>query len=114
MRILVVEDDPKINDFLKISLESEYFVVDTVHDGEKGYYLAMTNEYDIIILDFMLPGKLGLEICKELRTNGIQTPIIGLSVKSETVNKVGFLNAGADDYLTKPFSFEELIARIQA
>jgi DNA-binding response OmpR family regulator len=114
MRILVVEDDPKINDFLKISLESEYFVVDTVRDGEKGYYLAMTNEYDIIILDFMLPGKLGLEICKELRTNGIQTPIIGLSVKSETVNKVGFLNAGADDYLTKPFSFEELIARIQA
>jgi DNA-binding response OmpR family regulator len=114
MRILVVEDDPKINDFLKISLESEYFVVDTVNDGEKGYYLAMNNEYDVIILDFMLPGKLGLEICKELRTNGIQTPIIGLSVKSETVNKVGFLNAGADDYLTKPFSFEELIARIQA
>jgi DNA-binding response OmpR family regulator len=114
MRILVVEDDPKINDFLKISLESEYFVVDTAHDGEKGYYLAMHNEYDIIILDSMLPGKLGLDICKELRTSGIVTPIIGLSVKSETVNKVGFLNAGADDYLTKPFSFEELIARIQA
>lgn len=114
MRILVVEDDPKINNFLKISLESEYFVVDAVQDGEKGYYLAMNNEYDVIILDFMLPGKLGLEICKELRTNGILTPIIGLSVKSETVNKVGFLNAGADDYLTKPFSFEELIARIQA
>jgi DNA-binding response OmpR family regulator len=114
MRILIIEDDAKINNFLRISLESEYFVVDTTHDGEEGFYLAKTNLYDVIVLDSMLPSKTGLEICRELRTEGITTPIIGLSVKSETANKVGFLNAGADDYLTKPFSFEELTARIHA
>lgn len=114
MRILVVEDDLKINNYLKISLESEYFVVDSTRDGEEGFYLAHTNAYDIIILDSMLPGKTGLEICKDLRDRGITTPIIGLSVKAETSNKVGFLNAGADDYLTKPFSFEELVARMRA
>lgn len=114
MRILIVEDDPKINNFLKISLESEYFVVDAAHDGEEGFHLAQTNPYDIIVLDSMLPNKTGLEICKDLRAEGIVTPIIGLSVKSEVANKVGFLNAGADDYLTKPFSFEELKARIHA
>jgi two-component system, OmpR family, response regulator len=114
MRILVVEDDLKINDFLKMSLEAEYFAVDTAHEGDEGFYLGRTNEYDLIILDSMLPGKHGLEICKDLRELGITTPIIGLSVRSETVNKVGFLNAGADDYLTKPFSFEELMARIRA
>lgn len=114
MRILVIEDDPKINYFLKTSLESEYFVVDTTHDGAEGLYLAKTNSYDLIILDSMLPSMTGLEICTELRSAEISTPIIGVSVKSETVNKVGFLNAGADDYLTKPFSFEELTARIRA
>lgn len=114
MRILVVEDDPKINNFLKISLESEYFVVDTTFDGENGFYLARVNSYDIIILDSMLPNKSGLEICRDLRSEHITTPIIGLSVKSEIANKVGFLNAGADDYLIKPFSFEELKARIHA
>jgi two-component system, OmpR family, response regulator len=114
MRVLVIEDDPKINDFLKMSLESEYFAVDTAFDGERGLNLASSNEYDVIILDSMLPYKVGLEVCKELRLKGVKTPIIGLSVKTETVNKVGFLNAGADDYLTKPFSFEELTARIRA
>jgi two-component system, OmpR family, response regulator len=114
MRILVVEDDPKISDFLKIGLESEYFAVDVVTDGEEGLYLASTNEYDVMVLDSMLPHKGGLDVCKELRQKGILIPIMGLSVKSETSNKVAFLNAGADDYLTKPFSFEELIARIRA
>lgn len=114
MRILVVEDDPKISNFLKISLESEYFVVDIANDGAQGLYLGQTNVYDVIILDSMLPSKVGMEICTELRQFGITTPIIGLSVKSETVNKIGFLNAGADDYLTKPFSFDELRARIHA
>lgn len=114
MRILVIEDDQKINDFLRISLESEYYAVDAAHDGETGYYLASTNDYDVIILDSMLPGKTGLEICRDLRAQDVKTPIIGLSVKSETANKVGFLNAGADDYVTKPFSFEELIARLHA
>ncbi len=114
MRILIIEDDENINTFLQSSLESEYFVVDSAHDGDGGLYCALTNTYDLIILDSMLPNKSGLEICRELRTAGKTTPIIGLSVKSETVNKVQFLNAGADDYLTKPFSFEELVARIRA
>lgn len=114
MRILIVEDDPKINDFLKVGLESEYFVVDATHDGEEGFLLATANQYDAIILDYMLPNKSGLQICTDLRAQDIKTPIIGLSVKSETINKVSFLNAGADDYLTKPFSFEELIARLHA
>lgn len=114
MRILVIEDDLKINSFLKKNLESEYFVVDATHDGDEGLYFARTNLYDIIVLDSMLPGKSGLEICSTLRADGNSTPIIGVSVRSETVNKVRFLNAGADDYLTKPFSFEELTARIRA
>ncbi len=114
MRILVVEDDPKINNLLKVSIESEYFVVDTASDGDRGLYLAETNQYDVIILDSMLPHKNGLDICRELRDQGNATPIIGLSVRSETSSKVNFLNAGADDYLTKPFSFEELMARVRA
>lgn len=114
MRILIVEDDPQINNFLTASLRSEYFLVDSVQDGEKGLYLAQTNEYDLIILDYILPHVTGLEICEKLRQNEIASPIIGLSVKSDIANKVQFLNAGADDYLTKPFSFEELHARIRA
>lgn len=114
MRILIVEDDMKINDFLKTALESEYFVVDTASDGAQGLYLAKTNTYDVIVLDSMLPHVSGIEICRALRTDDIATPIIGLSVQSETANKISFLNGGADDYLTKPFSFAELIARIHA
>lgn len=114
MRILIVEDDKKIAESLKKSLEAECFVVDTAYDGDKGLYMARTNEYDLIILDNMLPGKTGLELCRELRTEGHVTPILGLSVKSEVKNKVNFLDAGADDYLTKPFSFNELLARIRA
>lgn len=114
MKILLIEDNARISKLLKISLESEYFTVDETADGEEGFSLGKTNEYDAIILDSMLPNKSGLEICKDLRNCGIRTPIIGLSVQSETANKVSFLNAGADDYLTKPFSFEELKARIHA
>lgn len=114
MRILVIEDDIRINNSLKVSLESECFVVDAAIDGEKGFYLATINDYDTIILDSTLPGKMGLDICRELRERDVTTPIIGLSVKTETSNKIAFLNAGADDYLTKPFSFEELVARIRA
>lgn len=114
MRILIVEDDPKINSFLKGALESEYFVVDSAVDGEEGISFARTNVYDVIILDSMLPKWGGIDVCLVLREEGNTTPIIGLSVRSETVNKVQFLNAGADDYLTKPFSFEELIARVRA
>lgn len=114
MRILIVEDEKKIANILKKGLESECFIVDTAEDGEKGSFFARTNDYDLIILDNILPKKEGREVCQEIREAGKTTPIIMLSVKSETLTKVDLLNAGADDYLTKPFSLEELLARIRA
>lgn len=114
MRILIVEDEVGISNFLKAGLESEYFVVDIAEDGERGSYLARTNDYDAIILDNMLPKKSGAEVCDEIRRSGKTTPIIILSARSEMSTKVELLNKGADDYLTKPFSLEELIARIRA
>ena len=114
MRILVVEDEKKIRDFLKTSLEAECFAVDVAEEGEQGSYLARTNEYDLIILDNVLPKKTGLEVCQDIRKTGKTTPILILSVKTETLSKVELLNAGADDYLSKPFSLEELLARIRA
>jgi DNA-binding response OmpR family regulator len=113
MKFLLVEDDIKIASFLKKGLEEEYYYVDVSHDGEEAIYLASVNEYDLIILDIMLPSKDGYEVCKHLRANKISTPIIMLSAKSTIEDKVTFLNLGADDYLTKPFSFDELIARIK-
>lgn len=113
MKFLLVEDDIKIASFLKKGLEEEYYYVDVSHDGEEAIYLASVNEYDLIILDIMLPSKDGYEVCKHLRANKISTPIIMLSAKSAIEDKVAFLNLGADDYLTKPFSFDELIARIK-
>ena len=114
MRILIVEDEEGIAAFLKAGLESEYFAVDVAEDGEKGSYLARTNDYDIIVLDNMLPKKNGSEVCEDIRKQGKNTPIIMLSARSELGVKVDLLNKGADDYLTKPFSLEELIARIRA
>lgn len=114
MRVLIVEDEKKISDFLKVGLEGELFTVDRAHDGEKGSYLARVNHYDAIILDNILPKKNGVEICKDIRKAGVNTPILMLSVKSDTAIKVELLNAGADDYLIKPFSLEELLARIRA
>jgi DNA-binding response OmpR family regulator len=114
MHILVVEDEKEISDFLRVSLEAECFAVDTAFDGETGSYLARTNNYDLIILDNILPKKEGRLACKEIRDAGKTTPIIMLSVKSETVTKVDLLNAGADDYMTKPFSLDELLARMRA
>ncbi len=114
MHVLVVEDDKEINDFLRVSLEAECFAVDTAFDGETGSYLARSNEYDLIVLDNILPKKEGRIACREIRESGKTTPIIMLSVKSETVTKVDLLNAGADDYMTKPFSLEELLARMRA
>jgi DNA-binding response OmpR family regulator len=113
MKFLLVEDDIKIASFLKKGLEEEYYYVDVSHDGEEAIYLASVNEYDLIILDIMLPSKDGYEVCKHLRANKISTPIIMLSAKSAIEDKVAFLNLGADDYLTKPLSFDELIARIK-
>lgn len=114
MKILVVEDEKDIINFLKPSLEAESFVVDVAEDGEAGLFLARTNNYDLIILDNALPKKSGLEVCQEIRSRQNTTPIIILSVLSEVNKKVELFNAGADDYLTKPFSFQELLARIKS
>lgn len=114
MRVLVIEDEEGIARFLKAGIESEYFAVDVAEDGEKGSYLARTNDYDIIILDNMLPKKSGSEVCDDIRMDGKNTPIIMLSARAEMSAKVELLNKGADDYLTKPFSLEELLARMRA
>lgn len=115
MRILVIEDEHKIAGAIKRGLEQESYAVDIAYDGDEGLSSALTDEYDIIILDRMLPGLLdGVEICKEVRANRLRTPIIMLTAKDKIGDRVEGLNAGADDYLVKPFAFEELLARIRA
>jgi len=114
MRVLVVEDEKKIADFLGSGLRAESFAVDLAEDGEKASYLGRTNDYDLIVLDIMLPQKSGLVVLNEIRSTGKTIPVIVLSVKTETITKIELLNAGADDYLVKPFSFQELMARIRA
>jgi DNA-binding response OmpR family regulator len=114
MKLLIVEDDKNLKNLLKKNFIEEGLVVDVAFDGEEGEYLAITNSYDIIILDWMLPIKNGIEILKNLRNKNILTPIIMLTAKGELKDKVTGLKNGADDYLTKPFSFEELQARIEA
>ena len=114
MRILIVEDERKIADSLKTGLLQESFAVDVAYDGKDGYDLAETTAYDVILLDIMLPGMDGIEVTKRLRSKNIHTPILMLTAKSQTEDKVQGLNVGADDYLSKPFSFDELLARIRA
>ena len=114
MRILVIDDDPKISDFLKNNLETELFAVDVATDGEKGAYLGRCNDYDLIVLDNVLPKKNGLEVCKEIREKKKGVKIIMLSALSDITTKVDLLDNGADDYLTKPFSFRELLSRVKA
>jgi two-component system, OmpR family, response regulator len=114
MRILLIEDDDAIRHSLKVSLEAESFSVDTASDGERGSYSARTNDYDLVILDVSLPRKNGFEVCEEIRTARKTIPIIMLSVISDTQQKVRILNLGADDYMTKPFSYKELLARMRA
>jgi two-component system, OmpR family, response regulator len=114
MRILIVDDDAGINSALKAQLEAEHFAVDTTDNGEDGSFKARTNNYDLVILDSSLPKKTGPEVCKEIRASGKTYPILFLTVNSEIADKVTALNLGADDYLTKPFSFQELIARVRA
>jgi DNA-binding response OmpR family regulator len=113
MKILVIDDNPSIRDVLKLALEQKTFAVDIAEDGEKGSFLARTNDYDLIILDNVLPHKMGGHVCKEIRDYGKLTPILILSEKSEVLTKIELLDLGADDYMTKPFSFEELFARIR-
>jgi len=114
MRVLVVEDEHKIANSVKKGLEQEKFAVDVAYDGVSGYDLAIGEEYDIIILDLMLPGIDGMTICKNLRDEENHTPILILTAKGQLGDKVEGLNSGADDYLVKPFAFDELLARIKA
>lgn len=114
MRILVVEDEHRIANTIKKGLEQERYAVDVVYDGVSAWDLISTEDYDLLILDLLLPGKDGLQICRELRANQHHTPVIMLTAKGQIHNKIEGLDAGADDYLTKPFSFEELLARIRA
>lgn len=114
MRILVVEDEHRIANSIKKGLEQERYAVDVAYNGNDGFDLASTEDYDVIILDLLLPGMDGLEVCRKLREEGIHTPILILTAKGQTQDKVIGLDSGADDYLTKPFSFEELLARIRA
>lgn len=114
MRILIVEDDKKIRDFLKKSLEAQCYAVDIAVDGEEGSLLAKINQYNLIILDNVMPKKSGLDLCNNLRSEGFNVPILLLSVQTGTEMKVAALNSGADDYLTKPFSLAELLARVRA
>ena len=114
MRILLVEDEKKIASFIKRGLKEEGYVVDTASDGEEGHFIATTNDFDLIILDLMLPKMAGLSICKKLREDKIMTPVIMLTAKDDIKDKVKGLDIGADDYITKPFDFQELLARTRA
>lgn len=113
MKILIIEDDIKIINFLKKGLEEEFYVVDYSTNGDEGLYLATVNNYDLILLDIMLPIKDGFEICKNIRASNITTPIIMLTAKDSIEDKIKGLDIGANDYLAKPFSFAELLARIR-
>lgn len=114
MRILIVEDEKKMASFLERGLKEEHYAVDIAYDGEKGWEYAMTNDYDLLILDWMLPQMSGIELCHKFRKEGKIAPVLILTAKDSVEDKIKGLDQGADDYLTKPFSFEELLARIRA
>jgi len=114
MQILVVEDDMKISSFIKRGLVQESYLVDIADDGDEAIYLASSNHYDIILLDIMLPNTDGIDVCKVLRCKNIKTPIILLTARDKLQDKIIGLDSGANDYLTKPFEFDELLARIRA
>lgn len=114
MQILIVEDEEKIANFLRRGLTEEHYAVDIARDGEEGLRKFRINEYDIIVLDLMLPKIDGLAVCREIRTKNTNVPILILTAKDDITDRVSGLDAGADDYMTKPFSFSELSARIRA
>ncbi len=114
MRILVIEDERKVANFIKHGLEEERYIVETAYDGQTGFEMAMNNHFDAILLDVMLPGKDGFTILKELRDAGVSIPVLMLTARSTTDDRVVGLDLGADDYLPKPFSFEELAARLRS
>jgi len=113
-KLLVIEDDPAIRLGLKEAFTNENFEVSEAENGAKGYELAKKNNYSIIVLDLILPMKDGIEVCKDLRSEGVKTPIIMVTSRKEEIDKILGLEIGADDYLTKPFSIRELIARVKA
>jgi DNA-binding response OmpR family regulator len=114
MRILLVEDEKNVAAFIRKGLEEEYYAVDVAEDGNEGLLIGSSNEYDIMVLDIMLPGINGIELCRRLREKGIKAPILMLTAIDSVSSKVEGLESGADDYLTKPFAFSELLARIKA
>lgn len=114
MRILIVEDEAKLAAALKRGLEDERYVVEVAEDGDEGMSYACNDDYDLILLDWMLPERSGEEVCRALRKEGVKTPIIMLTARGEVGDKVRALDVGADDYLVKPVAFEELLARIRA
>ncbi|MBI4536136.1 MAG: response regulator transcription factor [Ignavibacteriae bacterium] len=114
MRILVIEDEKKVARFIQQGLEEEHYAVDVAHDGDKGLQMATSENYDLIILDVMLPRKNGIELMKAFRSNKGTTPTLMLTAKTSTEDKVAGLDSGADDYLTKPFAFAELLARVRS
>ena len=114
MRILVVEDEKRLASFIKKGLEEQTYSVDVAYDGKEGEYLALTNDYDILILDILLPKQDGWQTCENIRNAGLDLPIIMLTALDEVSDRVKGLDYGADDYIVKPFEFEELLARVRA
>ncbi len=114
MKILVIEDDPTVGEYVKRGLEEQLWGVDLVSDGEEGEQRARSEAYDLIVLDMRLPGKSGMDVLHGLRARGFERPILVLTAQDAVDAKVGALRAGADDYVTKPFAFEELLARVEA
>jgi two-component system copper resistance phosphate regulon response regulator CusR len=113
MRLLIIEDEPGIAGFLKDGLEEEYFAVDIAYDGKTGLDMALINEYDLLIVDWMIPALSGIEVCRQVRKAGSLVPILFLTAKDTLEDVVFGLDAGANDYIKKPFEFEELLARIR-
>jgi len=114
MRVLVVEDEPKMARILRRGLEDEGYAIDTAPDGIDGLHMATENDYDAVILDVMLPGHDGFEVCRKMRSRSRWAPVLMLTARDGVTDRVQGLDAGADDYLSKPFSFEELLARVRA
>jgi len=114
MRILIVEDEKRLASFIKKGLEEQFYAVDVANNGEDGEYLAFTNDYDLLILDILLPKQDGWITCENIRKSGLDIPIIMLTALVDVSDRVKGLDYGADDYITKPFEFEELLARVRA
>ena len=114
MRVLVLEDETKVGCFIQRALEEESYAVDLCEDGAKGLEMALATDYDLLVVDVMLPGMSGLDVLKNIRRERIQTPVLILSAQSQIDQRVKGLDAGADDYLTKPFAIDELLARVRA